>query len=221
MQIPTPTKTALLECFESITEKLEMDFESGYETEVTEVAHESCEGFIPFTNGGYDLTIPVTLMDLSSKGALPVNADISKQIEDVIEYSYKMALEGFVEDNAEIVKKLFPNMDTKKPDADIINYHTLYEMDQGELAEELSEFEYSYLTEGSTLFIQVKAFFFDKENSRNITGNDEIYFHAGYNLDFDYGRDRGLELSYERTIKAYELTPQRIVELFKNIYESI
>jgi len=219
MKLPTTLEKSIHDSFEELAGKFYTDYES--EPSLDTVPHESCDGFFPHTNGGYQLMSYVTLMEMDNKATGFVNTEIDKQYNQYVENSYKIALECFAADNSEKLLQLFPTIDIDKPDDDIVNYHDLYAMGESELAETLNEYEHIYLMESSTFFIQARCFFFSADNHRNQSGENEIYFHAGVNFDFEYGRDSGLEMTYERNVKVSELTPELLKTILTNMYDSI
>ncbi len=199
------------------------DVESEYEVEgtVTEVPYESYDGFWAYTNGGLDLTVPTNLDYVYGSGRYPGNDKIGNELDKVLEYSHQTALECFVQENKTVLEQLFPDADLDNPTQDIINYHDLYNMDQGELAETLSQAESESMYEGGTFFLQYRVFYFKGDNSRNESGEDELYFFAGVNLDFEYGRDNGLESTYEKTVKVSDLTPELIDTIVSDMAKSV
>jgi len=220
MKLPIALEKSIHNSFEDLAGKFYTDYE--LEPTLEAVPHESSDGFFPHTNGGVQLTSCITLMDISSKGVGFVNNEIDNQYNQYLDDSYKIALEIFADDNSEKLLQLFPTINIDKPDNDIINYHDLMSIDEVDLADQLSEYENNILTdEGSSFFVQASAFYFSADNHRNQSGEDEIYFHAGVNFDFKYGRDSGLKITYERNVKVSELTPELLETILTNIYDSI
>jgi hypothetical protein len=191
------------------------------DTQLQEICHTSYDGFIPFTNGGFDLTLPTDLHYVYGSGNGPANKKVSDEIDKVIEQSLQDALEAFCEKNSEKLGFYFLIDQIKNPNADVINYHSLYDMEQGKLAEELSEYETEYMSEGSTFFYQFRVMYFAADNARNESGDDEILFLAGTNLDFEYGRDSGLEVTYENCVPVELLTTEQIDTIINEMVDSI
>jgi hypothetical protein len=206
----------LSEMFDTLHSNTETEFEVS--ANITEIPHESCSGFIPFTNGGIHLIAPIALDYLVSTGKGFVNKDITNEIDKTVEYCYTGAREQFIAENREALNPLFTTkmLDTN---SDEINYHNLYDLDEGSLAEDLSLMESGWL-EG-TLFVEHRAQFYAADNHRNETGHDEICFMSGVNLDYDYGRDKGLNTTYEQTFKVKDLTPAVLETILKNMLQSI
>lgn len=191
------------------------------DTEVQSVCHKSYDGFMPFTNGGFDLMLPTDLRSAWGSGDYPSNAKVRDEIDRVEDYCFKDSLSEFVRNNTEKLKALFPNVDVEDMDHEVVNYHILYEMDQGKLAEELSEFESEWMTEGGTFWYQFRVLYFAADNFRNESGEDELLFMAGTNLDFEYGRDSGLEISYEKNVPLKGLTTAMVDAIISDMADSI
>lgn len=216
MHIPNWLDETLGDAFGHISEELDNEFE--VEGNITEIEYKSRDGFIPFTNGGVIYSAPINLDYLVGTGKGFTNEKVSESIDETVGYCYKSALEDFIINNRDELNGLYTAEELDEI-SDNINYHTLYEKDAGELAERLSEMESGWL-EGY-LFVEARIMFFAADNARNITGKDEIYFIAGVNLDYDYGRDKGLEETYEETVAVEDLTPARVNEIFKVMLDSI
>jgi len=89
------------------------------------------------------------------------------------------------------------------------------------LAEQLSEYETQYLTEGGAFWYQFRAMYYSADNYRNVSGKDEILFMAGVNLDFEYGRDKGLEITFEENVPVELLTKEKIDSIIDAMVDSI
>jgi hypothetical protein len=216
MHIPNWLDETIGEAYGNITEELDNEFE--VEGTITQIEYKSYDGFIPFTNGGEIYRAPINLDYLVGTGKGFTNEKVSKSIDETVGYCYKSALEDFIMTNRDELDGLFTAEELDEI-SDNINYHTLYEKDEGNLAERLSEAESNWL-EGY-LFVEVRTIFFAADNARNITGKDEIYFIAGVNLDYDYGRDKGLVETFEETVAVDELTPAKVNDIFKKMLDSI
>lgn len=202
--------------FGEITETTDTEFE--VEGNITAIEHESYDGFIPFTNGGIQFTAPINLDYLTGSGKGFVNKEVTKTIDNTVDYCYTGAREQFIADNREELNKTFC-AGYLDGNSDRVNYHVLYDMKRGNLAEILSETESAWLE--CILFVEHRAQFYSADNSRNETGEDEICFLSGVNTDYDYGRDKGLEITFEETVKVGDLTPNRLKEITKNMLASI
>ena len=200
--------------------EIESTTESEFEVSgnLAEICHESYEGFSPYTNGGVDFTAAISLDYLVGTGKSFVNAKVSNEIEKTMDYCYTGAREQFIAENREVLENWF-TADELNTNKDTINYHELYDLKLGTLAESLSEMEQSW--QDSVLFIQHRAMFYSADNSRNDTGEDEIAFRSGVNLDYDSGRDKGIVYTFEETVKVGDLTPNKLKEILNNMLQSI
>jgi hypothetical protein len=222
MNVPELFETQIADGFHDAMDDLPENYGGCVDTQVNEICHTSYDGFIPFTNGGFDLTVPTDLRSMWGSGSGPSNEAIDKELQRVIETSQQDALEQFVQDKREELSKFFTDAQLDDPKYDDINYHDLYEMDQGQLAEDLSQdYEDLYLSEGGVFFYQMRAMYFAADNCRNESGKDEILFLAGVNMDFEYGRDSGLEVTYEKNIPVGELTIDSVETIIKDMVASI
>ncbi len=214
MIIPEWLEETLTEELGNIAEKLESEYET-METEIYPIEYKSRDGFWAYTNGGLHFRMPVLIEACESSGHFPVNAIVTKELEDTIDYCYTEARKSFIEKNRVNLAYVY----TKKQmdsNSDEINYHNLYEVKRGQLAEELSEYEREWM-DYTTFFIQCRAQFYSADNFRSETGKDEIYFMGGINMDYDYGRDKGIHECYEKTVPVEDLTPDMVKEIFKEM----
>jgi len=216
MHIPNWLDETFTAAFEHITETIESEYE--VEGNVTEIAYKSYDGFIPFTNGGISFTTPIDLAYLVGTGKGFTNEDVTKSINKTVDYCYTNAREAFIAEHREELEDWFSGEELDA-NADTIEYNTLQELKLGSLAEGLSETEYEWLTD--YLFIEIRVMYFAEDNSRNKSGKDEIYFLAGVNLDYGYGRDKGIEETFELNMKVEDLTPAIVNEIIKNMLDSI
>lgn len=193
--------------------------EFGLSPEVQDVEHKSRDGFFPFTNGGLSVMIMNDLANVWGSGeSFPpeVQADIDKAID----YSLECAMDSFIDVYHADLDRIYG---TTNPEElkEKISYHDLYDKDAGSLAEKLSEYEHTCLTEGSEFWLVLRAFYFSADNNRNNSGEDEIYFHAGVNTDFTYGRDKGLIITFDRNVKVSELTDDMLEEIVNEMVSSL
>jgi len=221
MNVPEAIAARIEEQFQNAMSDLPENYGGDIETSVSDICHESYDGFIPFTNGGFDLTVPTDLRSAWGSGSYPANKEMREYLEGVIESSQQDALESFVQENKTVLEELFPDANLDNPTYDLINYHDLYNMDRGDLAERLSEIEDEWLSEGSVFFYQLRAMYYSADNARNESGEDEILFLAGTNTDFEYGRDSGLEVTYENCVPVSLLTIEMVDSIITEMVDSI
>lgn len=118
---------------EVVREWLDSNFEAYDKPEAFECRRR--DGFIPheWNKGGMSIYSYRTLRDFQFDSCvIKLDKAVQKAVEDAIEYDQKLTLEAFKEENPEEVKGI--------PD-DKLNYHDLYELDKGSLAEALDQAE--------------------------------------------------------------------------------
>ena len=216
LQLPNFIDEQLNEMFEELYSSTETEFE--VEPVIRPICHESYDGFIPFTNGGTQLIATVDLSTLHGQGKDFVNEKVRDELEKVIDNCYKDARERFIELNREELELIFEKSCLDNND-EYVNYHTLYNLKQGRLAEELSETEMGWMS--TALFVEHRVQYYAADNYRNETGHDEICFMSGVNLDFEYGRDKGLEVTFEKTVPVNDLSVNMFKDITKKMLDSI
>lgn len=221
MYVPESLEHHIVEKLQDAMDDLPENYGGCIDTCVEKICHTSYDGFIPFTNGGFDLTVPTDLRTMYGSGYGPSNEKIDEYLQGVIESSQQDALESFVQENKPLFEELMPEVDVDNPTYDMVNYHLLYDKGYGDLAEKLSEYEDSYMSEGGTFFYQLRAMYYSADNPRNESGEDEILFLAGVNTDFEYGRDKGLEVTYEECVPVSLLSKAQVDTIIIQMVESI
>jgi len=216
MPIPNFVDEQLDEMFEELYSQTETEFE--VEPNVTEIEHKSRDGFFPFTDGGVQLVATINLAHLHGAGKDFVNEEVRNELEKVLDNCYRDSREQFIANNREHLSQMFTD-ELLDSNSDKINYHSLYDLKAGELAEELSETEYEWMS--TALFVEHRVQFYTADNFRNETGQDEICFLSGVNLDFEYGRDKGLVTTFEKTVPVNDLSINMFKDITKQMLESI
>ncbi len=212
------------------------------EDDVRDIPSEAYDGFIPFTNGGLNAMV---LQDLALADGGGMRGPREEEIiRPYIESSQNDAAYDFIQcryeleclrdvvghDNASSV--LFGYFDECETDhaeraaqypVDMLGEpaRPFWDTDTGRLREEYWEFESEYLAKGGEYWLQFRAVYFAPDNSRNLTGKPEVFFYAGVNTDFTYGRDKGLECTFERTYPVARLTPARIEVIARAMLDSL
>lgn len=219
MQLPENIENHIREKLQELADDNHIPENFGYalEPEVEEIPHQSYDGFIPFTNGGYRMMLMSDLATVNGTGYGPSNEHVRDSIEETIADSLQDAVNSFVEDNREALLEHFSGEEIENND---VNYHSLYDKGLGEMAEDLSELEQEWLNEGGQFWYQFQAMFYSADNARNESGEDEALFLAGVNLDC-YGRPKGLELTYQNNVKVSNLTIEAIDAIISEMVESI
>lgn len=193
MTLPTEIKTCLLDCLNDHASYFDKYETHSIDVEVEEVPHLGCDGFIPYTNGGYKLSF------LSELGLAWGSGSHSTVIQPYIESCLKDSLQYFKDEN---------------PDFD--------ETDENDtLWDSFSEYESDYLSEGGAFWYELRVYFFSADNYRNKSGQDEIYIFSGTNTDFEYGRDSGLQIAFEVNLIVSELTCDLLKDTLQNAINSI
>ena len=209
--------------FQSILDedKAPDNFAACVDAQVQDVCHKGYDGFIPFTNGGLDLMMLTDLQAYYGSGTQIKDVAIKNELDEMVDNSLKDVLSTFVIDNKEKLSSLFTPEQLESPDEEFINYHTLYDKNEGQLAEDLSMAESDYLAEGGSFWYQFRVLYFSKDNSRSESGENELLFMAGVNTDLGYGRDKGLEITYEKCVPLKGLNKIKINKLLREMVGSI
>jgi hypothetical protein len=172
---------------EEAVQEVPSHFENSYNAEGHEVEHESRDGFIPYTDGGYEVRWFEYLSYFSGSGySLPTSA-LDKEKDRQIEYNYTYAKERFMEEYPEIVEEL---------GEENIDYNSLYDADYGDEAEQLSEWENDYDGEG-TIMCEIGAYYYSPNNDRGIDGKHTLRLFGLVNLESPYHRSGNLEDRYD------------------------
>jgi len=228
MEVPKDIETCIEDQLQELIDNNDIPENYGYDQEVEKIEYKGYDGFIPYTNGGYRITLYSDLSSVNSSGSYPANKEAENVLSEAIDESLKDSLIDFIENNRGQLQKIYPakNFEINRSDSydqlyDLCNYHDLYDVNQSTLAEKLSEYEYTYLSEGCTFAYQFTVFYFDVDNSRNKTGEKELYFFCGVNTDYEYLRDKGLITTYEQNIPLSELTIDKVKEVINNMAKSI
>lgn len=215
LQPPFVAKVDL--CRRWVTEVLETveGFDDVYGTNVSEVENRARDGFIPFTDGGFDGLAYATLRDAYGTGAAP--SVIQPYLDSAIEDAEK----AWDEENPEhTVAWIYAD-----DDADQLTLPGVEKSrERDHWREKWYEFEDESLREGGTYFYKVRVLFHGDQHDSE-SGEPEALFCVGINTDFEYGRDHISWLScygkspncttwvWEKTVKVADLT-EEMVETF-------
>lgn len=176
----------LKEKLEGAIDDLPMDFENSDSFTGEEVEKESRDGFIAYTDGGYEVNWfeYITMFNGSGK-SLPTKP-LDDEMQRQIDYNYQYAKERFIEEYPEIVEEL---------GEDNIDYSSLYDADYGDEAEQLSEWEMD--SEDDSILCEIGAYYYDTDNSRGIDEKHTIRLFGYVNLESPYHRRGNLDDSYD------------------------
>ena len=177
----------LKEKLEGAIEDLPMDYENSDSFTGEEVEKNSRDGFIAYTNGGYEVNwFEYMSMYIASGKSLPTKP-LDTEMDRQVAYNYEYAKERFVEEYPEIVEEL---------GEDNIDYNSLYDADYGDEAEQLSEWEMDFDGD-DTILCEIGAYYYDTDNSRGIDEKHTIRLFGYVNLESPYHRRGNLDDSYD------------------------
>lgn len=172
---------------EAVANDIPNDFENSYNATGEEVEHQSRDGFIAYTDGGFEVRWFEYLSQFFSSGnSLPTSA-LDKEKDRQIEYNFQLAKERFTEDYPEIVEEL---------GEENIDYNSLYEAGYESEAEELSEMEMNFDGE-ETIMCEVGAYYYSPSNDRGMDGEHTLRLFGLVNLESPYHRSGNLEDRYD------------------------
>ena len=155
------------EIIEFLTDELKecIKLDDWHWNDPTEVESKNRDGFWAWTDGGAFVTTWADLSSLTSSGVYP------KSLEKTVDAHYdevtKDALEEFIKENPEVI-----DIENRMRRAGI-DYSSLYEAGEGELAEILSEKEQEM---GSTYAYEIKVgcHYYKKDNDRNPLNKGDV-----------------------------------------------
>jgi len=143
--------------------------------EIENIPHNSRDGFIAFTNGGYSISL---VMDTST--AISTGRFISPEVREFCERLQKDAETYFISENEERLTEAGYS-------DELANFWDILEQDD-ELKEDYYNYEMEYIS--TAYYVEIRAMFFSSKNHRCSKGyNGEIAFDFSVNLD-EYGREK-------------------------------
>ena len=166
------------------SEKMQQSFET-YGNKIKELPSTSSNGFHNYTNGGWSAQEYTILDYMVGSGRFPANDRFNDILEEQQKQGYKDAMDNFIADHKDELIKAGLDPSIKK-NLKKINYHDLYEMDNGRLAEALSECESEALSQYEYTFY-FKVFYYAPTNSNKEfeDGLPEIQVTSGVEGSFD------------------------------------
>lgn len=170
--------------------------------ELDEIETQRRDGFIPFTNGGFEVVACASMGNAHGSGCVPdaIEPYLTRTLEDCRKTF--IAHRGLPED-------------CSPWDPEDVGQDT---------AEEFWDYESEWLWEGGTYFYKARAIFYAPDNAHG-SGEAEVYIMAAINTDFEYGRDsvpwlraygadpQMNKLGYAETIPLSEVTPEKMAEV--------
>ena len=190
-----------------------------YDYTINEVENKSRDGFVAFTDGGFD---GIGYADLRSAWG---SGDAPKVIQPYIDRDLEECKTEWDEQNPEHTYEWIFDYEANENERKQMNlafvesYHpTKRECWQ----EKYWDFENEWLSEGGTYFYKARVLFFDEGASRNVSGEPEAYFMVGINTDFEYGRDyiswaggSQTDWVWEKNVPVKDLTPDLIESMIE------
>jgi hypothetical protein len=177
----------LKEKLEGAIDELPSQYEYTDNFKGEEVEKQSRDGFIAFTDGGYEVNWFEYISMFNGSGyslpTKPLDAELDRQVA----YNYQYAKERFIEEYPEIVEEL---------GEDNIDYNSLYDADYGDEAEQLSEWEMDFDGD-DTILCEIGAYYYDTDNSRGIDEKNTLRLFGYVNLESPYHRRGNLDDSYD------------------------
>lgn len=235
MNLTESQDSALREFFENMAEYLR-DHETyvlgdGIET----VEHRGRDGFLPFTNGGYNVTATDSLGFVFGRGA---SATEDKYLLEYYERGVNEAAMQFIMDRDELaelrdhedvswssdnnIDVLFLWFDAREAEHDarygaqspqlpnMPDAPRFWQTDAGRLREAFFDFENEWHHEGGEFFWVCRAQFYAADNHRNDSGQDEVFLFFAINTDFSYGRYKANEILASINLAPESLTPENL-----------
>lgn len=226
--LPDGVEDAIREALEEAGDELGYQLDS-WDTNLSEVCHKAYDGFIPFTNGGFRLMSYTSLASLYASGKTFNNERLREQVEKYIADDQKSATEDFIGDNKEDICDALSITEEELDDMEAEEvYQSLQSAGDGldktlpmfpdkpqpshvseEVLERMNDFCYEWMQEGSELWGEMRVHYYEADNRRGEKDRDTVWFAAGANFDFTYGRDKGFDIVREVTVPARRLTPER------------
>lgn len=186
-------------------QELPNSFENSYNAEGEEVEHQSRDGFIAYTDGGFQVRWFETLSGFYGAGySLPTKA-LENEKNRQIDLSLEDAKDYFKGEYPEIVEEL---------GEDNINYNSLYEAGYESEAEDLSNVEMDMMD--GTIMCEIGAYYYTPNNDRGIEGQHTLRLFGLVNLESPYHRSGNLEDRFD-----YDLTFDSIEELAEKVDEGL
>ena len=175
----------LKEKIEDSVQELPIEYEQSENFVGEEVEKNSRDGFIAYTDGGYEVRWFESVNMFNSGGySLPtkvLDAEMQRQVDN----NYQYAKERFENEYPSIVEEL---------GEENIDYNSLYEAGYESEAEELSEFESD---NDDTIMCEIGAYYYDTNNYRGIEGKHTLRLFGNVNLESPYHRQGNLDDSYD------------------------
>ena len=182
----------LKEKLEDSVEDLSDTYDQSYQAEGEEIEHKSRDGFIAFTDGGYEVHWFEYVNMLNGSGTSLPTKVLDDEMERQVGNQQEYALERIKED--------YPNLEEEIGE-DKINYSDLYDLDKGEIAEELDQ--YANDDSDDSIYMKIEAMYFSPNNDRGQDGKHTIALSGDVNLEAPYHRRGNLD-DYNEVVFTFD-----------------
>lgn len=165
------------------------------DTQPEPIEHRSYDGYIPYTNGGFQMLLMSDIYTSIGSGSFPESLRVElDRVQEQCEQDYRSD-----NDIAEEVG---------------IDYGS---------DTDFHEYEQSYLTEQSEFWYTLRVSYHTSDNDRlpEHKGKDKLHIMAGVNTDYGYGRDCGLNVTFDEVIPVQGLTATHLLRLLNKAKGSI
>jgi hypothetical protein len=193
-------------------EELPSDYQTAAQTfKGEEVEHESRDGFIAYTDGGYEARWFDNISNLNSSGISLPTMGLDAEMQRQVDYNYEYAKDRFKDEYPEIVEEL---------GEDNIEYNSLQDSGYDDEAEQLSEWEMNYDGD-DTIMMEISAFYYSPINYRGLNNKHTIFLFANVNLESPYHRSGNLEdgVDHTFTFNSLEELKEKMDENLKKIVD--
>ena len=168
--------------------------------EADKIESQSRDGFIAWTNGGFEIVAMASLSAAQGSGDIPVH------IQPYLDQAQKDCEADFC----------------RHRDIDPEAFKALGDDETGQaLLEEFWDYENDYMNEGGEYFYKMRAAFYEADNYQNESGVDEVLLAFFINTDFTYGRDKANITIWSETIAVADFTEARMQEAFEAAWKAI
>lgn len=184
LTIPALLDKAIVTILERVGKRLASQYESWVSQDeiVAEAVEHRCrDGFIPFTNGGYVLNVPLCLSISYSSGRY-----FNDEIKTYADKQQEDCLDMFCHDF----------------DIDKERVWELMDNDQS-LKESFWDYENEWMIQ--PYYLILRAVYYKSDNWRNKTGKDCIVFDLAYNMS-EYCDERGAKNVFSETVLVESLS---------------
>ena len=154
-------------------------YENSSDFKGEEVEHKFRDGFIPYTNGGYEASWFEYVSMLNSTGYSLPTEKLQAEMQRQIDYAYELAKDTFKETYPEIVDVV---------GEDNIDYNSLDEAGFTDEAQELSDWEMENISYEDSIYCSITAYYYEPTNDRGQDGKHTISLQGVINLEAPYHR---------------------------------